>query len=155
MVETKPLFIVQVADRKTGEEEELRIRSDDQAAAMTAAMEQGWLVVSVRMVPVTGDRGRVIDDERRDGDGDAVPTGPGIASSIFQVGILSTVIGIGFFVTALALDTAPDGVHNIGLLNRATVFGLMGMAGIVSGAVLCAAGGVGGHIIRLIESEKN
>jgi hypothetical protein len=76
------------------------------------------------------------------------------AASIYRLGILSMLIGTGFFIGALAYDTAPEGVHNIGRLNRATVFGLAGVAGIVSGATLCAVGVVGGGIVLLIAADQ-
>lgn len=155
MAKPQPLFIVRVADRKTGNESELRIHAKDQDSAMAAAMEQGWLVVSVRGVPVTDDDGpNASVGGMPKASPDRLRHGLGRAASIYRLGILSTVIGTGFFIAALGYNTAPSGVHNIGLLNRATVFGLAGVAGIISGAALCAVGVVGGGIMRLIAGDQ-
>lgn len=152
MAKPHPAFSVRVANRETAEEKDIQIVAKDQHDAMVAAMKQGWLVVSAQRVPAADEQREFASSEA----GSGIPSRAVLArvSSIYRLGILSSVVGLVFMIAAFAYNTAPEGVHNIGLLNDALVFGLAGVAGMVSGAVLCSVAVVGGGIVRILASIR-
>jgi hypothetical protein len=127
MASSKPLYMVQVADRQTGELTNLRIRAVDQDAATAAAMEQGWLVESTRLIPEADENGKVSPQNDRARWVRRVSAEP--------LGL--RMLGMGQILVAAAIGlTSKDETE------RAFAFGLW-----ITGAIFVAAGSAARYII--------
>jgi hypothetical protein len=130
MPKSLPAYSVRVADRETGQESTLRISAADETAATAAALEKGWLVVAVRLIPPSesdSNEPRQTDRARWVRRVSAEPLG-------------LRMLGLGQIILAIAIGfTSRDATE------RTFAFGLW-----VTGAIFFAAGSCARYIIFAI-----